>query len=96
MLIALRDKVEFDFRPNIGATRAELTLEMTDGTQLTARHDSGVPAADVAEQGRRLEEKFTVLVEPILGRGRAADLMGEIGRLDTRQDLRGLMALCAV
>jgi 2-methylcitrate dehydratase PrpD len=96
VLIALRDKVTFDFRPNIGSAKAALTLELTDGTRLTARHDSGVPASNVADQGRRLEAKFSALAEPILGRGRAADLMGEIGRLDTLKDLRGLMALCAV
>jgi hypothetical protein len=48
----------------------------------------------VAEQGRRLGEKFGALAEPILGRGRAADLRGEIDRLDVLADLRGLMALC--
>ncbi|HET6235261.1 MAG TPA: MmgE/PrpD family protein [Acetobacteraceae bacterium] len=94
VLIALRDKVELEFRPGIGNTRAELTLELTDGTRLTAQHDSGVPAADLAEQGRRLGEKFGALAEPILGRGRAADLRGEIDRLDVLADLRGLMALC--
>jgi len=95
VLVALRDKVEFDFRPNNGHTKAALTLELTDGTRLTAQHDSGVPAADVAEQGRRLEAKFTALVEPVLGRGKAGDLLGEINRLDTLKDLRGLMTLCA-
>ncbi len=94
-LIALRDKVEFDFRPKTGPTRAELTLELTDGTRLTAQYDSGVPASDVADQGRRLEEKFAALVEPILGRGKAGDLLGAIDRLDTLADLRGLTALCA-
>ena len=95
MLIALRDKMELEFRPGIGNTRAELTLDMTNGTRLTARHDSGVPAAEVAEQGRRLGEKFGALTEPILGRGRAADLMGcRLDRLDVLTDLRGLMALC--
>jgi len=94
VLIALRDKVEFEFRPNTGGTKAALTLELTDGTRLTAQHDSGVPARDVADQGRRLEAKFCALVEPILGRGKAGDLLGEIGRLDALTDLHGLMALC--
>lgn len=94
-LVALRDKVEFDFRPATGATRAELTLELTDGTRLTARHDSGTPAADVAEQGRRLEAKCIALVEPILGRGRTNELIGALGRLEELADIRPLMALCA-
>ncbi len=94
VLIALRDKVEFDFHPHTGPTKAALTLELTDGTRLTAQHDSGVPAADVAEQGRRLEAKFSGLVEPILGRGKTGDLLGELSRLDALQDVRGVMALC--
>ncbi len=95
VLIALRDKVVFEFRPNTGGTKAALTLELTDGTRLSAQHDSGVPARDVADQGRRLEAKFSALVEPILGRGKAGDLLGEINRLDALKDVRGLMALCA-
>jgi 2-methylcitrate dehydratase PrpD len=94
VLIALRDKVEFDFRPNTGSTKAALTVELTDGTRLTAQHDSGVPASDVPDQGGRLEAKFSALVEPILGRGKAGDLLGEINRLETLKDVRGLMALC--
>ncbi len=94
-LIALRDKVELDFKPGIGTTRATLTLELTDGTRLTARHDAGVPAADVTDQGRRLAEKFSVLAEPVLGRARSADLLGEVDRLDTVREVRGLLALCA-
>ncbi len=94
-LIALRDKIELTFVPGAGTTKAVLTLDLTDGTRLTARHNCGVPASNVADQGRRLDDKFTALVEPILGRGKAGDLLGEINRLDTLKDLRGLMALCA-
>ena len=94
VLITLRDKVELEFRPHTGPTKATLTLELTDGTRVTARHDSGVPAADVADQDRRLEAKFSSLVEPILGRGRAADLLGAVNRLDVLPNLHGLMALC--
>jgi hypothetical protein len=34
------------------------------------------------------------LVEPVLGRGKTSDLLGEVNRLDALPDLRGLMALC--
>ena len=54
-LIALRDKVEFDFRAGRSNTVAELELELTDGRRLTTSYDAGVPASDIAEQGRRLE-----------------------------------------
>ena len=77
------------------AAKAVLTLDLKDGTRLTARHNSGVPTSNIADQGRRLDDKFTALVEPILGRSKAGDLLGEINRLDTLKDVRGLMALCA-
>ena len=95
VLIALRDKVEFDFRPGWSSTLAELELELADGRRLAASHDSGVPANDIAEQGRRLEEKFTSLAEPVLGEAKTRDLISEIGRSDALRNLRGLMARCA-
>lgn len=95
VLIALRDKVEFDFRPGWSNTLAELELELADGRHLAASHDSGVPADDIAEQGRRLEEKFTSLAEPVLGEAKTRDLISEIGRFDALRNLRGLMARCA-
>lgn len=94
-LVALRDKVGFDFRPDNGHTKATLTLELTDGRTLTAQHDSGVPASDVAEQGRRLDAKFIALAEPILGRGPADALRSDIANLDSLPDIRALMARCA-
>ena len=94
-LIALRDKVEFDFRAGRSNTVAVLELELTDGSRVTARYDSGVPAGDIDEQGRRLVEKFTSLAEPVLGGAKARDLLGEISRLESLPDLRGLMRLCA-
>ncbi len=93
-LIGLRDKVEFDFGAGRSNTLAELELQLTDGTRLTTSYDSGVPASDIAEQGRRLEEKFASLAEPILGPAKTRDLIGEISRIETQRDLRSLMQMC--
>jgi 2-methylcitrate dehydratase PrpD len=93
-LIALRDKVEFDFAAGRPNTVAELELELTDGSRLSTSYDSGIPATDIAEQGRRLEEKFTSLAEPILGRAKTGDLLGEISRLDSLSDVRAVVRLC--
>ena len=62
---------------------------------MATSYDAGVPASDIAEQGRRLEAKFASLAEPIVGRSRTRDLIGQIGRVDTLSDLRGVMAMCA-
>ena len=95
ILIGIRDKVELDFRTGIPNTFAEIDLLLTDGTRLTARHDSGIPATDTADQGRRLEAKFAALVEPILGAAKTQALIAEIGRLERLTDVRGLMGMCA-
>ncbi|HTI82571.1 MAG TPA: MmgE/PrpD family protein [Acetobacteraceae bacterium] len=95
-LIALRDKVEFDFRNGVSNTVADLELVLTDGRNVSTSYDSGVPASDIDEQGGRIAEKFTSLAEPMLGRPKAGDLLAEINRLEQLTDLRGLMRLCAV
>jgi 2-methylcitrate dehydratase PrpD len=95
-LIALRDMVEFDFQSGRPNTLADLELVLTDGSRVAASYDAGVPSNDVDEQGRRIEEKFTSLAEPILGAAKTRALIGEIGRFDGLRDLRGVMHLCTV
>ncbi|HEY1932575.1 MAG TPA: MmgE/PrpD family protein [Acetobacteraceae bacterium] len=92
-LIALRDKVGFEFRHGTPHTLAELELRLTDGRTLTAGHDSGIPADDVDAQGARLAEKFVALAEPVIGAARTRELIGQVARLDTLADLRGLMMM---
>lgn len=93
-LVALRDKVTCAFAPRGPHTLADVRVELTDGTVLTARHDSGVPASDVAAQGRRIEAKFLALAAPVLGAARAADLAGLVGRLETVGRIAEVMELC--
>ena len=92
-LARLRDKVELDFRVGIPNTFAEIELLLTDGTRLRASHDSGIAAVDTADQGRRLEEKFVGLVDPVLGHQRCIDLISKISRFESLPDLRQLMIL---
>ena len=93
-LVRLRDKVELDFRTGIPSTFAEIDLLLTDGTRLSAKHDAGLPALDTAEQGRRLEEKFTGLVEPVIGSGRCAALIALIDGFEKLENLTALAKLC--
>jgi hypothetical protein len=95
ILVELRDKVEFEFRHDMPNTLAELELQLSDGTHVTAQHDSGVPATDVTAQGNRLEEKFTSLVEPVLGAQRCQALIAQIGSVDRLPDVREIMRLSA-
>jgi hypothetical protein len=94
-LIRIRDKVELDFQSGIPNTFAEVELLLTNGSRISARHDSGVPAEDTAAQGKRLEEKFNALVDPVLGTEKATALIAAIGSFDTLPDIRGVLAMCA-
>jgi len=94
-LMALRDKVEFDFRRDMPNTLAELELLLTDGRRVTAQHDSGVPMTDVTAQGARLAEKFAGLVEPVLGASRSQALLAQAGGLDALPTLHDMMRTAA-
>jgi 2-methylcitrate dehydratase PrpD len=94
VLVGLRDKIEVDFRTGLSSTFSEIELRLTDGARLTAQHDSGVPATDVVQQGKRLEAKFAALVDPVLGTDKAARLIADVGRLETLADVRGMMRVC--
>ena len=94
-LVRLRDRVRFDWQHNWPQTLCELELELVDGRRFSARHDAGVPAADIAEQGERLAAKFDVLVAPVLGAPRARELREMISDLDNVADIRGLTRLAA-
>jgi 2-methylcitrate dehydratase PrpD len=94
-LVSLRDRVKFEWQHDWPQTLCELDLELVDGRCLTARHDAGIPAADIAEQGDRLAAKFDVLVTPVLGAARVRELREMISGLDNVVDIRNLTRLAA-
>jgi 2-methylcitrate dehydratase PrpD len=94
-LVGLRERVRFDWQHNWPQTLCELELDLVDGLCLTARHDAGVPATDLAEQGDRLAAKFDVLVTPVLSAPRARELREMISGFDNVADIRSLTRLTA-
>jgi len=72
-----------------------LEIDLTDGRIVAASHDSGIPASDVGEQGRRLVEKFMALASPVIGEAKARDLVVQIGELRPADKLLRIMQLCA-
>jgi 2-methylcitrate dehydratase PrpD len=95
-LIRLRERVSFDWQDNWPQTLCELELELVDGRRVSARHDAGTPAADIADQGQRLAAKFDVLVAPVLGAPRARELREMISDLENLNDIGSLARLAAV
>jgi 2-methylcitrate dehydratase PrpD len=94
-LVRLRDKLVLDFHDNWPQAAAELEVALTDGQVLKAKHDAGIPSADIAAQGERLATKFDALARPALGAARTRELRETILGLDTLADVGTLTRLAA-
>lgn len=95
VLVGLRERMSLDWQDGWPQTLSELELELADGRRIAARHDAGIPAADIAEQSLRLSAKFDTLVEPVLGAPRTRELREMISGLDGLTDVGGLARLAA-
>src|SRR6516164_192882 len=93
VLVRLREQVKLDWQEAWPQTVSELELALADGRHLTARHDAGIPAADIGEQGERLAQKFDTLVEPVFGSARTRELREAIADLDRISDIANVPKL---
>lgn len=66
-LLRLRDLSTIVFDASYPEAKAEITVETSRGSRLSASHDAGIADADLDRQGRKLGRKFDALVEPLLG-----------------------------
>jgi len=87
---ALRDKMAIEFQDGWTKSLAEVSIQLDDGTTLEAKHDSGIPWADVGKQRRALETKFESLVTPVLGAAGTKRLRDAIERIDSLADVGDL------
>ncbi|HUI35507.1 MAG TPA: MmgE/PrpD family protein [Stellaceae bacterium] len=94
-LMALRERVNFDFRDDFPEAGAEIEIELKDGRKASAKFDAGIPNGDIAAQGRRLAEKFDALAAPVVGTARARELREAIAGLDNLADAGVLAKLAA-
>jgi 2-methylcitrate dehydratase PrpD len=95
LLVGLRQRVRFEWQENWPQTLSEIEIDLIDGRRLSARHDAGIPAPDVALQGERLAAKFDALVEPRLGASRPRELRAMISGLDSVAEIGSLARLAA-
>ena len=95
-LVRLREKIGIDFQDNWPQTVSELEVETVNGMRFAARHDFGIPAADIADQGLRLAAKFTSLTASVLGAARARELRETVANLDNLADFATAARLAAV
>jgi 2-methylcitrate dehydratase PrpD len=94
-LIGLRERVNFDFREDFPEAGAEIEIALKDGRKATATFDAGIPNSDIADQGKRLAEKFDALAAPVVGAARARELRETIAGLDGLADTGVLVKLAA-
>jgi 2-methylcitrate dehydratase PrpD len=94
-LVTLRERVNLDFREDFPEAGAQIELELKDGRKASATFDAGIPNADIADQGRRLAEKFDALAAPVVGAPRARELREAIAGLDGLKDAGVLATLAA-
>jgi 2-methylcitrate dehydratase PrpD len=72
---------------------SEVIVSLSNGVVYRVRGDVSQAAEDVAEQGRRLREKFDALAMPVLGVSATSELADMVQRIDELRDVRAMMAL---
>ena len=91
-LVRLRDRVRIATDERLSSTRARVAVT-TGGRRTEAEADTGTPAADLAEQRRRLRMKFDALALPVLGERGAAELGEAALSIDRLPSAATLVAL---
>lgn len=95
-LARLRERVHVELVRECSAmTQAEVEIETVAGPTLRQRHDSGIPATDLAAQQARLEAKFRSLTRPLLDEASCDEMLGMLERLEELPDLSPLAGLLA-
>ena len=94
--VALRDKITVELERSWPqhSVKGEVIIETTDGRQLQASRDAGIPDTDLAAQGKRLDNKFDKLVGGVLSEARVKTLKGALDRLESVAT-EELMGACA-
>ena len=93
-LVAMRDRVRVVADSEGSPAVATATIRTSAGEELRVTTDAGVPAADLAVQGERLDAKFMRLAGRAIGPQRAGELRGIVERLEELDSIAELAAAC--
>jgi 2-methylcitrate dehydratase PrpD len=91
-LIALRDRVHVTPTQELTGTQSRVIVESQTGRS-EEMLDTGIPAVDLADQGRRLRSKFRLLASPRLGSERSEALADAVGAVDHGRSLDDVLRL---
>lgn len=91
-LVAVRDRVSVRFMPaGWPYMLAEARVRTRDGRDLSMRHDSGIPDADLPRQREKLERKFLALAVPAVGAAQARAILRTVAEIEKLEDIGTLM-----
>lgn len=92
-LVRLRDRICVTARDDLKGGTAIAIAELTDGRRLTATSDAYKPLGNLPLQRENVSRKFMMLVGPVLGEQRAAELRRRILEIDRLDSLAPLLKL---
>jgi 2-methylcitrate dehydratase PrpD len=95
-IVALREKISVELVDDMSVSVSVMTVELEDGRELHASHDSSVPASDIPEQGKRVQQKFLALARSALGDEAAQRVAFETSQLEKHPSIRELMTLVSL
>jgi 2-methylcitrate dehydratase PrpD len=97
-MVALRDRVRVTPVPQVRniTMPTEVRVRLRNGEELTARVNALAvkPDQQLASQWETLQAKFTGLAGPVLGAGRAEEIIAAVRRIETMGSIRELTGLC--
>jgi 2-methylcitrate dehydratase PrpD len=93
-LVALRDKTRVVGDDGLARGTSEVIVSMNDGVAYRQFGDVSVPSRDLDSQGRRLEDKFVTLASPIIGDGKALEIVDLVQKLEGLESMDALLQRC--
>ena len=93
-LVRLRDRVRTVGDDALERGTSEVIVTMDDGVVYREFDNVSVPSRDLDDQGRRLEEKFVTLASPVIGEGKARELVDLVRELEQIESMNELVQRC--
>jgi 2-methylcitrate dehydratase PrpD len=93
-IVELRRKVQATVDDSIDEASVVATAVLKDGRRIEVRVDHAIGSLESPLSDAQLEAKFTALVEPVLGAGRAGEITSACRGFGTLANVRALTELC--
>jgi len=93
-IVRLRDTTRVVGDDELARGASEVLVCMDGGVVYREFDDVSVPSRNLDEQGRRLEDKFVTLASPVIGDGKARELVDLVRKLEQLESMDELVQRC--